>query len=399
MVSLKKRKLFKFLRPKGETSVVKTPYDKFLNLFVKKGFKNRYIKFFYNLLRAHKKRVKFLCAWKYGSSSVNSVPSFLKLPKFSLFINNLFKLITLKLELKLRKFKRSEVLVPMPISPWRSLRLGLNLLIKNSKIRIQKVKVSRKNEALHRLLDEMWDTVNNKSLTSKSILDFTNKVLESSENFRSTQLFPVNLNRRKLFNEKKFISEPKVLLNFSLKNKKRSRKERFLNLLKETDKKKSKKFKIFLYKKIRLRSTEWRRRRRRRRLRLLLKKKGKAKVKKEKGKKKFNRFIKLKKRKISHLGRINVTNRYKKFRKFFFRVSRRFVNHKKLKRKRGNFNSLLKFLRKLRKKKKKLDYIKEKEEAKKKVQKMIEKRLGKDFFGKEKKEEEKKVLKMKDKKK
>lgn len=342
------------------------------------------------MLRAHKKRVKFLCAWKYGSSSVNSVPSFLKLPKFSLFINNLFKLITLKLELKLRKFKRSEVLVPMPISPWRSLRLGLNLLIKNSKVRIQKVKVSRKNEALHRLLDEMWDTVNNKSLTSKSILDFTNKVLESSENFRSTQLFPVNLNRRKLFNEKKIISEPKHLLNLSLKKKKSFKKDRNLNLLKENNNNKKKNFKIFLFKKIRLRSTEWRRRRRRRRLRLFLKKKGKIKFKK-KGKKKFNRFKKLKKRKkVSHLGRINVAQRYKKFRKFFFRVSRRFVNNKKLRRNRGNFNSLLKILRKLRKKKKKLEDIKEEaveeaEEAKNLKMKDKKRKFKKKFLNRYKK--------------
>lgn len=46
MVSLKKRKLFKFLRPKGETSVVKTPYDKFLNLFVKKDLKIGILNFF-----------------------------------------------------------------------------------------------------------------------------------------------------------------------------------------------------------------------------------------------------------------------------------------------------------------------------------------------------------------
>ncbi len=91
----------------------------------------------------------------------------------------------------------------MPISPWRGLRLGLNLLIKNSKIRLQKVKVHRKNETLYRLLDEIWDTFHNKSLTSKSVVDFTTKVLASSENFRSTQFFPVNFTRRLIFSEQK----------------------------------------------------------------------------------------------------------------------------------------------------------------------------------------------------
>ncbi len=39
MTIIKKKKIFNFLRNKGETSVITTPYDKFLNLFLKKDLK------------------------------------------------------------------------------------------------------------------------------------------------------------------------------------------------------------------------------------------------------------------------------------------------------------------------------------------------------------------------
>jgi len=202
MSFVSKRKIFKFLRKKKETSVITPVYDKFLNLFMRKGLKNRSIKIFYDLLRAHKKRIRFLCVWKYNSSSLNIFNQFLKLPTFPIILNSIFKIITIRLELKVRKFKKSEVVVPAPVSPRRGLRLGLDMLLKNSKLRIQKTRLPRKIEFLYRFLDEIWDTFHGKSLTCKDVLDFTTKVLDNSENYRSTQLFPVKFERRLKFFDK-----------------------------------------------------------------------------------------------------------------------------------------------------------------------------------------------------
>ena len=74
--------------------------------------------------------------------------------------------------------------------------MGLNLLLKNSKIRVDKRKKDRKTKFLMNLLDELWDTQNNISLTCKNVVEFTNNVLENSENFRSTRLFPVRDSKR-----------------------------------------------------------------------------------------------------------------------------------------------------------------------------------------------------------
>merc|ERR1712188_174825 len=80
--------------------------------------------------------------------------------------------------------------------------LGLDMLLKNSKLRIQKTRLPRKIEFLYRFLDEIWDTFHGKSLTCKDVLDFTTKVLDNSENYRSTQLFPVKFERRLKFFDK-----------------------------------------------------------------------------------------------------------------------------------------------------------------------------------------------------
>ena len=133
---------------------------------------------------------------------MNIFNQFLKLPTFPIILNSIFKIITIRLELKVRKFKKSEVVVPAPVSPRRGLRLGLDMLLKNSKLRIQKTRLPRKIEFLYRFLDEIWDTFHGKSLTCKDVLDFTTKVLDNSENYRSTQLFPVKFERRLKFFDK-----------------------------------------------------------------------------------------------------------------------------------------------------------------------------------------------------
>ena len=77
--------------------------------------------------------------------------------------------------------------------------MGLRLLLKNSQTRIDKKKKHRKHKFLYNLLDEMWDTQNQTSLTSKNVVEFTENVLEHAENFRSTRLFPVKKTRRMVY--------------------------------------------------------------------------------------------------------------------------------------------------------------------------------------------------------
>lgn len=44
-----------------------------------------------------------------------------------------------------RKFRKSIIYTPIPVSPWKGVRLGLNLLFKNSKIRSETFKRKRTN--------------------------------------------------------------------------------------------------------------------------------------------------------------------------------------------------------------------------------------------------------------
>lgn len=168
-------------------------------------------------MRVYKKRVSTIYRWRRDVFK-NPLPFKENLLTFSKFIQLVFDKITLELELKYRKFRKKEILTPIPISPWRGIRLGLNMLLKNTKTRIDKKKRIRKNKFLYNVLDELWDTQNNISLTCKQVVEFTTHVLENSENYRSTKLFPVRQSKR--------IVVPKILKKNSLliknKNKKKN---------------------------------------------------------------------------------------------------------------------------------------------------------------------------------
>jgi len=106
--------------------------------------------------------------------------------------------------------------------------------------RIDKKKKHRKHKFLYNLLDEMWDTQNQTSLTSKNVVEFTENVLEHAENFRSTRLFPVKKSRRMVYpsklletleyskNEKKEIIGKKRLTHKELFEKKKRQKIFFI---------------------------------------------------------------------------------------------------------------------------------------------------------------------------
>merc|ERR1711977_552142 len=199
--NLKKDKIYVFSRAKKDCSVLNTHYNKFLNFMMRKGYRNRFISLFYKLLRLFKKRILTIYHWRLKKFNIK-LPSRKKVLSFSKFFKSVFNKITLELELKSRKFRKKEILIPIPVSPWKGTRMGLSLLLKNSQTRIDKKKRHRKHKFLYNLLDEMWDTQNQTSLTSKNVVEFTENVLEHAENFRSTRLFPVKKSRRMVYPSK-----------------------------------------------------------------------------------------------------------------------------------------------------------------------------------------------------
>ena len=126
--------------------------------------------------------------------------------EFRNFIIAVFTKITLELELTFRKFKKKEILVPIPVSSWKGFRLGLNILLKNTKTRLDKKKLVRKNKFLYNLFEELWETLEDKSVTCKNLIEFTANVLENEENYRSTQHFPVRREKRFVVPEVKIFS-------------------------------------------------------------------------------------------------------------------------------------------------------------------------------------------------
>ena len=168
-------KLYLFTRKKKEKSVITSHYNKFLNLLMRKGLKNIQLNFFYSLLRNHKKRLKDLCFNKFNTYSFNKIVNRPRFPTFNKLLKVVFQLITLKLELKHKTFRRKELLVPLPVSPWRGLRLGLNLLLTNSSNILVPKTVSRKNKKNYQILSEFWNTFRSKSTTCLSINEFTLK--------------------------------------------------------------------------------------------------------------------------------------------------------------------------------------------------------------------------------
>jgi hypothetical protein len=124
----------------------------------------------------------------------------------------------LELELKSKKYRKKEILTPIPVSPWRGVRLGLNLVLKNAKNRIEKIKRHKKIKFLYNILDELWDTHTDLSLTSKEIIEFSENVLKHAENFRSTRLFPVSAKRRIIIPKKRSLIIKKELFRKKKEN-------------------------------------------------------------------------------------------------------------------------------------------------------------------------------------
>ena len=115
---------------------------------------------------------------------------------FSYMMAYVFESITFKMELHSRIHREKDLLVPMPLAPWRGFKIGLDLFFKNAEARTNTIQRPRKVLYLYKILDEFWGTFSGKSKTSKNVAEFSMKVLENFENFRLAKLFPVRSNKR-----------------------------------------------------------------------------------------------------------------------------------------------------------------------------------------------------------
>lgn len=187
-----------FLRKKNERSIVTTPYNKFINYLMRKGNKDRYLNFFYALARVYKQKIRSIFNWKYKTIDFNILPKEIVIPSFFTFLGKVFRAIMLRLELRVRSFRKLEVKSTVLTAPWKGFRLGINLLLKNSKTRLEIFKRHRKVEYLYKLFDEIWDTYYGQSITSRNVVDFTDSVLKHSQHYKTSQFFTVWHRRRKV---------------------------------------------------------------------------------------------------------------------------------------------------------------------------------------------------------
>jgi len=217
------KKIYGILKKKSEKTFIKPFIRKFCNLYIKKGFKNKSIKFFYSLFREHKRKLLSYFNWKYQNKlkflknkkiiiQLKKSKSLKKLFKSLKFINMLrwvSNLITFKFELKSGRFKakkmKKEKLIPQFITPWRGFRLGLNLLIKNSKVRPTFVK-NKKKTYLYKLLTEIWETYHQYSPTFQHVLEFIDTVFNYSENSRLVKYHSL----KKFKNKIRIMSKSKI---------------------------------------------------------------------------------------------------------------------------------------------------------------------------------------------
>ena len=191
-----------------------THYTKFINRLFRRGLRTKYINFFYMLSREHKRQIHAICKWKLGNTyDIVVLSTKFKIISFGDLVTSVFRMLILQLELKVRRYRKKEIFVPIPVAPWRGFRLGLTFFLKNVKNRIQHIKVHRKVEYFHKLLGELWDTYYGESATSRTILEFTENVLAKSENYRSARFHPVREGRRQPVQDNKVEIEVKVKYN------------------------------------------------------------------------------------------------------------------------------------------------------------------------------------------
>jgi len=141
-----KFKLFDFPRVRGDKFIARPVEIKFINILMKKSYKNKYLNFFHKLQQFYKQYLRFVCLKKCKNGNFLEMSKTKKFFCFSEFFYRLMDRMKLRLELRVFKIRRFQQSIPYIITPWRSFRLGLNLLVKNSKNRFYLFNFNKKKK-------------------------------------------------------------------------------------------------------------------------------------------------------------------------------------------------------------------------------------------------------------
>ena len=83
------------------------------------------------LNREHKQQTHAMCKWKFGKDyDITILSANFTITSFGDLVTSVFKMLILRLELKVRRYRKKEIFVPTPVAPWRGFRLGLHYFLK-----------------------------------------------------------------------------------------------------------------------------------------------------------------------------------------------------------------------------------------------------------------------------
>ena len=152
---MKNNNLTGFIKKKKSKSNLVVDIMKLINLFLKEGIKSKALKILIDALVFLK----------------------LKLNKSPLiFFYKILKKIKPLVELKNLKIGSSKYLIPTPLTSSRQLFLGLNILIKNAKLRPER------NVLALKFANEIIDLSNKRGETYKQLINFFNLVNDNIQN-------------------------------------------------------------------------------------------------------------------------------------------------------------------------------------------------------------------------
>lgn len=144
-----------FIKKKKSKSNFVVDIMKLINLFLKKGLKSRALNILLDSL--------VFLKMKLNSSPLN-------------YFYNILKKIKPLVELKNLKIGSSKYLIPTPLTLSRQLFLGLNILIKNAKLRPER------NILALKFANEILDFSNKRGETYKQLINFFNLVNDNIQN-------------------------------------------------------------------------------------------------------------------------------------------------------------------------------------------------------------------------
>ena len=152
---MKNNNLTGFIKKKKSKSNLVVDIMKLINLFLKEGIKSKALKILIDAL--------VFLKLKLNKSPLN-------------FFYYMLKKIKPLVELKNLKIGSSKYLIPTPLTSSRQLFLGLNILIKNAKLRPER------NVLALKFANEIIDLSNKRGETYKQLINFFNLVNDNIQN-------------------------------------------------------------------------------------------------------------------------------------------------------------------------------------------------------------------------